>query len=93
MSASCLKNYLSINCNQGSGTCLSVYSVLTWWTEETVTTSKVKMKLILPTNVLHTIYNSLLLTHFNYRNLAWGSNIHVITGPKLHLLQIKLLEL
>ena len=45
------------------------------------------LKFILPADVLLMIYNSLILPHFNYCHLAWGSNITV--GHKLHLLQKK----
>ena len=47
----------------------------------------VPLKFILPADVLLTIYNSLILLHFNYCHLAWGSNI--TAGHKLHLLQKK----
>ena len=43
-----------------------------------------RLTFILPTDVLLTIYISLILPHFN---LAWGSNI--TAGHKLHLLQKK----
>ena len=46
-----------------------------------------RLKFILPSDVLLTIYNSLILPHFNYCHLAWGSNI--TAGHKLHLLQKK----
>ena len=46
-----------------------------------------RLKFILPAYVLLTIYNSLILPHFNYCHLAWGSNI--TAGHKLHLLQKK----
>ena len=46
-----------------------------------------RLKLILPADVLLTIYNSLILPHFDYCHLAWRSNI--IAGHKLHLLQKK----
>ena len=46
-----------------------------------------RLKFILPADVLLTIYNSLILPHFNYCHLAWGSNI--TAGHKLHLLQKK----
>ena len=45
------------------------------------------LKLILPADVLLTIYNSLIFPHFNYCHLARGSKI--IAGHKLHLLQKK----
>ena len=44
-----------------------------------------RLKFILPADVLLTIYNSLILPHFNYCHLAWGSNI--TARHKLHLLQ------
>ena len=46
-----------------------------------------RLKFILPADVLLTIYNSLILPHFNCCHLAWGSNI--TAGHKLHLLQKK----
>ena len=46
-----------------------------------------RLKFILPADVLLTIYNSLILPHFNYCHLARGSNI--TAGHKLHLLQKK----
>ena len=49
-----------------------------------------RLKFILSADVLLTIYNSLILLHFNYCHLAWGSNITDITeGHKLHLQQKK----
>ena len=46
-----------------------------------------RLKFTPPADVLLTIYNSLILPHFNYCHLAWGSNI--TAGHKLHLLQKK----
>ena len=45
------------------------------------------LKRILPVDVLLTIYNSLILPHFNFCHLAWGYKI--IAGHKLHLLCMK----
>ena len=38
-----------------------------------------KLKHILPSAVLLTLYNSLILPHLNYGILAWGTNIHRIS--------------
>ena len=38
-----------------------------------------KLKFQLPTYVLRTIYNSLILCHFNYGILLWGKNLSIIT--------------
>ena len=43
------------------------------------------IKLIWQANILLTMYNALIMSHFNYCLLAWGSNIK--PGHKLHLLQ------
>ena len=39
----------------------------------------------IPEDILLTIYNSLIMPHFNYCHLVWGCNIH--KGHKLHLWQ------
>ena len=44
-----------------------------------------RIKSILQANILLTMYNALIMPHFNYCLLAWGSNIKA--GHKLHLLQ------
>ena len=44
-----------------------------------------RIKSILLANILLTMYNALIMPHFNYCLLAWGSNIKA--GHKLHLLQ------
>ena len=46
-----------------------------------------RLKFMLPADLLLMICNSLILPHFNYCHLAWGSNI--TAGHKLHLLQKK----
>ena len=43
-----------------------------------------KLRYIFPSNILHTIYNSLILPHINYSLLAWGTNCQ-----KIELLQKK----
>ena len=45
------------------------------------------LKYIVPCDVLQTLYNSLIMLHFDYCLLAWGSTIK--NGYKLHLLQKK----
>ena len=49
-----------------------------------------RLRIILPSNVLQTIYNSLIMPHFHYCLLTWGSTIK--NGHKLHLLQKKALS-
>ena len=49
------------------------------------------VKSILQANILLTMYNSLIIPHFNYCLLAWRSNIKA--GHKLHLLQKRPSEL
>ena len=46
-----------------------------------------RIKSILQANILLTMYNALIMPHFNYCLLAWDSNIKA--GHKLHLLQKK----
>ena len=50
-----------------------------------------RLRTILPSDVLRTLYNSLIMPHFHYCLLTWGSTIK--TGHKLHLLQKKALWL
>ena len=50
-----------------------------------------RLKSIVPSDVLHTLYNSLIMPHFHYCLLTWGSTIK--NGHKLHLLQKKALRL
>ena len=50
-----------------------------------------RIKSILQANILLTMYNALIMPHFNYCLLAWGSNIKA--GHKLHLLQKKALRI
>ena len=50
-----------------------------------------RLKSIVPSDVLHTLYNSLIMPHFHYCLLTWGSKIR--NGHKLHLLQKKALRL
>ena len=50
-----------------------------------------RIKSILQANILLTMYNALIMPHFNYCLLAWGSNIKA--GHKLHLLQKKTLRI
>ena len=50
-----------------------------------------RLRTILPSDVLQTLYNSLIMPHFHYCLLTWGSTIK--TGHKLHLLQKKRLGL
>ena len=39
-----------------------------------------KLKFVLPKNVLHTIYNSIVLPYFNYCNYVWGKKaVRIIT--------------
>ena len=45
------------------------------------------LKYIVPCDVLQTLYNSLIMPHFQYCLLAWGSTIK--NGHKLYLLQKK----
>ena len=46
-----------------------------------------RLRTILPSDVLQTLYNSLIMPHFHYCLLTWGSTIK--TGHKLYLLQKK----
>ena len=48
------------------------------------------LKHVLPTNILKTIYNSLILCHLNYGILLWGAQHNA--NDKLHKLQKKLFE-
>ena len=50
-----------------------------------------RLKSIVPSDVLHTSYNSLIMPHFHYCLLTWGSTIR--NGHKLYLLQKKALRL
>ena len=50
-----------------------------------------RLRTILPSDVLQTLYSSLIMPHFQYCLLTWGSTIK--TGHKLHLLQKKALRL
>ena len=50
-----------------------------------------RLRSTLPEDILLTIYNSLIMPHFNYSHLVWGCNIH--EGHKLHLLQKKALRI
>ena len=50
-----------------------------------------RMKSILPSGILHTIYNTLIMPHYSYCLLTWGSNIY--TGHRLLLLQKKALRM
>ena len=50
-----------------------------------------RLRPTLPEDILLTIYNSLIMPHFNYCHLVWGCNIH--EGHKLHLLQKKALRI
>ena len=50
-----------------------------------------RLKCILPSDVLQILYNSLIMPHFHYCLLTWGSTIK--NGHKLHLLQKKALRL
>ena len=50
-----------------------------------------RLKCILPFDVLQILYNSLIMPHFHYCLLTWGSTIK--NGHKLHLLQKKALRL
>ena len=50
-----------------------------------------RLRTILPSDVLQTLYNSFIMPHFHYCLLTWGSTIK--TGHKLHLLQKKALRL
>ena len=50
-----------------------------------------RVKYIFPQNILLALYNALIVPHFNYCLLAWGSKI--IEVHKLHLLQKKALRL
>ena len=49
------------------------------------------MKSILPSGILHTIYNTLIMPHYSYCLLTWGSKIHI--GHWLLLLQKKALRM
>ena len=50
-----------------------------------------RLKSIVPSDVLHTLYNRLIMPHFHYCLLTWRSTIR--NGHKLHLLQKKALRL
>ena len=50
-----------------------------------------RMKSILPSGILHTIYNTLIIPHYSYCLLTWGSKIY--TGHRLLLLQKKALRM
>ena len=50
-----------------------------------------RIKSILQANILLTMCSALIMPHFNYCLLAWGSNIKA--GHKLHLLQKKSLRI
>ena len=50
-----------------------------------------RMKSILPSGILHTIYNTLIMPHNSYCLLNWGSKIHI--GHRLLLLQKKALRM
>ena len=50
-----------------------------------------RLRPTLPEDILLTIYNSLIVPHFNYCHLVWSCNIH--EGHKLHLLQKKALRI
>ena len=50
-----------------------------------------RMKCILPSGILHTIYNTLIMPHYSYCLLTWGSKIHI--GHRLLLLQKKALRM
>ena len=50
-----------------------------------------RLRPTLPEDILLTIYNSLIMPHFNYCHLVWGCNIH--EGHKLPLLQKKALRI
>ena len=49
-----------------------------------------RMKYILPSGILHTIYNTLIMPHYSYCLLTWGSKIHI--GHRL-LLYIEFIEI
>ena len=46
-----------------------------------------RLKDIYPKNILLTVYNSLIVQHFNYCILTWGSKI--VNGHKIHIFQKK----
>ena len=50
-----------------------------------------RMKNILPSDILHTIYNTLIMPHYSYCLLTWGSKIHIV--HRLLLLQKKALRM
>ena len=50
-----------------------------------------RMKYILPSGILHTIYKTLIMPHYSYCLLTWGSKIHI--GHRLLLLQKKALRM
>ena len=50
-----------------------------------------RLRTILPSDVLQTLYNSLIMPHFHYCLLIWGSTVK--TGYKFHLLQMKAFRL
>ena len=45
------------------------------------------LKLVLPINIMRTVYNSLIICHLNNGVLLWGPKLHV--NDKLHILQKK----
>ena len=49
------------------------------------------LKHVLPSNIMRTIYNSIILCHLNYGVLLWGPKLHV--NDKLHILQKKALRI
>ena len=50
-----------------------------------------RLKYIFPRSILLALYNALIVPHFNYCLLAWGSKI--VDGHKLHLFQKKALRI
>ena len=73
---------------------LIISSNLMWNNHISIKVSKVigimfRLRTILPSDVLQTLHNSLIMPHFHYCLLIWGSTIK--TGHKLHLLQKKAL--
>ncbi len=45
------------------------------------------LKLVLPINIMSTVYNSIILCHLNYGVLLWSPKLRV--NDKLHILQKK----
>ena len=75
---------------------LIISSDLKWNKHISLKISKVigimfRMKYILPSGILHTIYNTLIMPHYSYCLLTWGSKIHI--GHRLLLLQKKALRM